>query len=71
VLNPNFVEDFKTQILKFEAKKKLKKKIYIYIIFIDYYRFVVRQKIFLERESEKCAYEERKREQYVERERER
>ena len=45
VLNPNFVEDFKTQILKFEEKKKKKD-----IIFIDYCRFVVRERnLFKER----------------------
>ena len=45
MLNPNFVEDFKTQILKFEAKKNKKD-----IIFIDYCRFVVRKKnLFRER----------------------
>jgi hypothetical protein len=42
------------------------------ITFIDYCRFVMREKkIFLERESERYVYEERKREQYIEKERQR
>ena len=70
VLNPNFIEDFKTQILKFEAKKKKKKD----IIIIDYCRFIVRERnLFRERKWEVCVWreEEKKREKYVERERER
>ena len=39
VLNLNFVEDFKTQILKFEIRKNKKD-----IIFIDYCRFIVRER---------------------------
>jgi hypothetical protein len=41
------------------------------IIFIDYCRFVVRERNLLERESDRCVYEERKREKYVERKSER
>ena len=58
MLNPNFVEDFKTQILKFEAKKNKKD-----IIFIDYCRFVVRKKnLFRERKWEVCVWREEERE---------
>ena len=57
MLNPIFVEDLNTEILKFEVKKKKKKD----TIFIDYCRFVVRKRNFF-REKKCEAYKVIKRE---------